>query len=437
MPQNKTSFRENIDSLLDELKLAIQWDRPSILVAVHPSRLGQQKAERELQRRLEDLGQRVIKIQANAEAGLVQPLFQAGERAKTSVFFISNLERAEGAGNRDAYKTLNLHREAFVENKTRVVLWLTPSEATHLANDAPDFWAFRHRVLEFTAPRALSLCLPAGVLLWHVRELEAPRDEIEEKIAAHLRLLSELPDRAEAVAARIELLCVLGHLHWSLGNLEQARERLSDAMAMTRKFQLSDPHSRVLNGLAIIHYERAEYNPCLAFYEEALQAHPRDSLLWINASFALGALGKNSVAVSYGKKAARLDSSNAKIWNRLGYVFIALGRTDEAIACYRRATELAPTCAPCYVSLAIGYSQIGLLGEARSVLEQARQHSDQGDFYFQVYEEALLGRPDLALERLGRALSSKRMARIQVERDPNLRLLLDEASLQAVLSSGE
>jgi len=437
MPQNKTSFRENVDSLLDELKLAIQWDRPSILVAVHPSRLGQEKAEKELERQLENLGQGVIRIQANKEADFIQPLVQAGERSKTSVFFLSNLERAEGAKNRDAYKTLNLHREAFVENKARVVLWLTPSEATHLANYAPDFWAFRHRVLEFTAPRALSLRLPAGILLWHVRERQAPPGETEEKIAAHLRLLSELPDRAEAVAARIELLYVLGHLHWSMGNLGQAQERLSEAIALTRKFQLTEPHSRALNGLAIIHYERAEYGRCLAFYEEALQAHPGDGILWINASFALCAVGKNSVAVSYGKKAARLDSSNARIWNRLGYVFAALGKTDEAIACYRRASELAPTDAACSVSLAIGYSQMGLLREAHSMLDRARQHSGQDNVYFRIYEEALLGRRGLALERLAQALSSKQIARIQVARDPNLRLLLDEASVQAVLSSGE
>lgn len=428
------SFRENIDSLLDELKLAIRWERPSILIAVHPSRLGREKAEQELQRRLEHLGQGVVRIQASREADFLRPLFQVREGTKAPIFFISNLDRAEGTDRRDAYNALNLHRETFVENKTKAVLWLTPTEAAHLASYAPDFWAFRHRVLEFTAPRALSLRLPAGVLLWHVREVEADPDAVEERIAGHLKLLSEMPDRAEAIAARIELLYTLGHLYWSLGDLEQAQARLSDAIALTKKFQFPNPQSRALNGLAIIHYEKTEYPRSAALYEEMLQSHPHDALLWINAAFALCALGKNSAAISHGKKAARMDSSNAGVWNRLGYLFAAIGKTDEAVVCYTRASELAPTHAPYYISLAIGYSQIGLLPEARALLEQARKYSEPGQHYLRVYEEAVLGRLDLALEELTRMLSSKQVARIQVERDPNLRLLLDEMSMQAVLS---
>ena len=50
------SFDENIDILFDEIVLAEQWGRPSLLLAVHKSKFGQEKAEKVLEARLAEKG---------------------------------------------------------------------------------------------------------------------------------------------------------------------------------------------------------------------------------------------------------------------------------------------------------------------------------------------------------------------------------------------
>jgi tetratricopeptide (TPR) repeat protein len=42
-----------------------------------------------------------------------------------------------------------MHREYFVEANIRAIFWLSKYEAKQCSRFAPDFWAFRHKVVEF------------------------------------------------------------------------------------------------------------------------------------------------------------------------------------------------------------------------------------------------------------------------------------------------
>ena len=69
------------------------------------------------------------------------------------MFFISGIGRNNDAGRGVIYRALNFQRELLVENRIILVLWLGTPEAAELALQAPDFWAFRHRVVEFAPDR--------------------------------------------------------------------------------------------------------------------------------------------------------------------------------------------------------------------------------------------------------------------------------------------
>jgi hypothetical protein len=69
------------------------------------------------------------------------------------VFFVTGIGRNDEPERRDIYRALNFHREMLVENRVILVLWLAAAEAAELPYLAPDFWAFRHRVVEFAPDR--------------------------------------------------------------------------------------------------------------------------------------------------------------------------------------------------------------------------------------------------------------------------------------------
>lgn len=147
------AFKQGIASLMDEINLASKWSRPSILVAVHKGSAGQAKARAGLKKGVEAIGKKVRNIEANREnINVIQSILKVPERANT-VFFISGIGRNSETESRSIYRALNFHREILVENRIILVLWLGASEAAELPRLAPDFWAFRHRVVEFAPDR--------------------------------------------------------------------------------------------------------------------------------------------------------------------------------------------------------------------------------------------------------------------------------------------
>ncbi len=422
------SFDENIESLFEELKLSIQWDRPSILLAVHKTLPGQIKAGNALEEKLIGHGQNVVKIEVNHESSnAIQSALQTPDRDKT-VFFISNIDRGGGEDGKAAYEALNIYREHIVENQIRAVFWLTISEALALPHSAPDFWAFRHRVVEFASPRAAkNIGLPAGILIWHIQSSNDSPAKLKEKILGRERLLKELPARPESLSTRMELLYTLGYLYWSLGDIPKATQSLTTGISLSENRELFKIRSWLQNGLAIINYEAGDYQKVFEIYAKLTTESPRDALLWINLSAVLCALGKNSEAIVQGKKAVEKGSTSARLWKSLGYIYVSIGRLDDAAACFKKAIECMPTNGLLYASLAVCFSVMGLPDEAAEQLSLARKFSGDQSFYPMLYEEAIRGTPEKSVSLLKAAVQAGHISKIDIRRDLNIHILLDDA----------
>lgn len=147
------SFKEGVEILADEIELAVRWQRPSILLAIHAAKSEQPKAQRALGKAIQQLDQKVMAVRATPAApDLITAMCKFNGREQ-AVFFASGLGKASDPANRRIFNALNMKRERLVEFGIRVVFWLTESEAAEMPYYAPDFWAFRHRVVEFASSR--------------------------------------------------------------------------------------------------------------------------------------------------------------------------------------------------------------------------------------------------------------------------------------------
>src|SRR3990172_12130228 len=76
------AFKEGIASLMDEIQLAFQWSRPSILVAVHKGSAGQEKARSKLKQEIEATGRKVQSIEADkGNLNVIQTILKSPNRA--------------------------------------------------------------------------------------------------------------------------------------------------------------------------------------------------------------------------------------------------------------------------------------------------------------------------------------------------------------------
>ena len=434
IPPTRLSFEENISTLLEELLLAAQWHRPSILLVVHKSKFGQAKAETTLEARLSERGHPVAHITVDKDRSDIPHLITSTPAAEQTTFFVSNLDWGGGEDRRDAYRALNIYRELFVDHHLKVVFWLTVNEAATLARYAPDFWAFRHRVIEFIGQRLpRKVDLPAGALLWDIQNSVDPADTLEARVAVREELLARLPNSMEARSARVDLLYNLGYLYWMRGNTGKAADDFNAALHLIGQALAGPIRSGILNGLAIIAYEANDRDRAMSLLQQALQDDPENACLMMNQSATAAALGRNLEAIALAKKALKNSPRDPRMWGAQGYIFAAMGKFDESITSFTKAAELAPRSAIYAAALAICYDLVERPDQAVRQLDLARDRArDQMPVYLDIYEAALFGDSSKSLQLAQSAVRLNQLSPLELRRDPSLRLLFDTAQIDKI-----
>jgi tetratricopeptide (TPR) repeat protein len=355
-----------------------------------------------------------------------------------------------------------------VEDKVRAVFWLTEREAAELPRRAPDFWAFRHWVVEFLeAPRVEQAAQRAGELAWRGFEERLPPEERKARIDLRERLLAELPETEETAAARAELHYTLGGLcHWDR-KYEKALAHFRVAHDLAERLGNTQLRAWSLNGLGNVYDDLGRYEEAIAAYQRAIELDPEVAYLHNNLGNVYRAQGRHEEAIAAYQQAIDLDPEFAYPHNNLGNVYADLGRYEEAIAAYQRAIALDPEDAVYHYNLGIAYQHAGRYEEAIAAYQRAID-LDPGNAAFQAsfaavcrelgrekdYEqhihrarelmanesdynkaciESIAGNADAALKYLAKALERAPGDCNLARRDPDLAFIRDDPRFQALV----
>src|SRR5512140_290789 len=266
-------FDDRVDILFRELELAAKWQCPSLLLAIYSSEFVHGDAALALENRLGDLGQKAHHIVVKGEDDADIPLLVSELKdLQDTVVFVDGLRWGCSQADFDAYRCLDKHREFFIENRIRVVFWLTETEAIHLAHYAPDCWTLRHRVIEFVEsprpeqiqPQLADIPCPMPDDLSGTGEVE----DLDAKINLRAALLTDLPESVESTAARANLLLTLGILHWRRGDYDQSLQYLNTSLELAARLQDNRFEALCFNALALV-------DTALGKTKEAIQAYTR------------------------------------------------------------------------------------------------------------------------------------------------------------------
>lgn len=299
------SFNERLAILYSELSLAVKWQRPSILIAVYLSEIIRAQAQNTLSSRLEAIHQKVAAVRVNAREFDIPLGLSQDPAGENTVFYVSGLKWGGGKRGFNAFRALNMRREFFVDYQIRAVFWLTLKEARLLPRRAPDFWAFRHVVVEFYDIPILKGDIPLvdQSTLALLPEDIAPMVNLSMKKQAQGRGDEALDLLNEALVVHPDnpgLWMALGNFYLYLGFMEAAvdvflRILRTDSENISACYRLGKAY------LGLNHYQ------------QAIRAFLR---------------------------ATRLNPSHAPSWQELGKIYQHMDRTDAATKAYRTLLEL-------------------------------------------------------------------------------------------------
>ena len=391
MTEIKDPIEARVSRLGNYLIRAHKYNKASILFALYLSEYVRADVEKEIRQLLNEQGLEVLSVDAGEYKDLPS-FFSSGSSGQT-VFFVHNLEK----GFPEALRYLNFKREEIIEHGVKVVFWVTDKELTRIGNEAPDFFAFRNRVVEFIEVPLAKELRPALVEFALETEYRS-LDEIKRGIELKETLLSELSKDDEITGY---LLNSLGILNFQTSSYKKAIEYYEKALGIAREIGDRYGEENAHGNLGNAYNNLGQVEKAIEYYEKALgiakeigdRQGEGNSLG--NLGNAYNILGQVEKAIEYYEQVLVItkeigDKRNEGIWlGNLGLAYSNLGQVEKAIEYYEKALGIAKE---------IGDKRgegadLGNLGLAYSILGQIEKA-------IEYYEQALVIAKEIG-DRLG------------------------------------
>ena len=261
MTELKDPLEARVSRLGNYLIRAHKYNKASILFALYLSEYVRVDVEKEIKKLLKEQGLGSIGVDAGEHKDL--PSFFSLTNSDHTVFFVHNMEK----GFPESLKYLNFKREEIIEHGVKAVFWVTDKELTRIGNEAPDFFAFRNRVVEFVEVPLAEEHRPALVEFALETDYKS-LDEIKRSIEFKETLLSELSKDDEISGY---LLNSLGILCNQIGLYKKAIEYHEKALVIAQEIGDRQGEGNALGNLGLAYSNLGQVRKAIEYHEQALE----------------------------------------------------------------------------------------------------------------------------------------------------------------------
>jgi tetratricopeptide (TPR) repeat protein len=295
-----------------------------------------------------------------------------------------------------ALAVMNYKRENFrAQISGPLVLWVPEYALQAIIEGAPDFWAWRSGVFEFTLSQ--EMIGKAWLAVKPERDqIELERMTLEEK-RNRIQLLSGLlteyevrrdADFPEITAIRMDLQNRIGMLYYMLGDYDHALGFFKREHKIAEESNNKVGIAISMQNIGIIHQERGDYAAALAEFEKSLKIY---KTLGDRASIAtslhqLGMIhhsrGDYEVAMAEYEKALKIKealgdrASIANSLHQIGMIYYDRGDYAAALEHYEKSLKIRETLGD-HAGIADSLHQIGMIYYDRGDYAAALEHYEK------------------------------------------------------------
>ena len=356
--QATLTFNEKVDILFNEIDLAIKWSRPSILFAIYSSGTVLSKAKAELEDRLSHLNKKIhiIEISGKKQSNFSSEIFKV-QGLSHSVLFIDDINCNPCEENIGFFNELKRSLEKFIDNRIRVVFWLSEEEVPHFATNAVECWILRHHVVEFQDdPYQTNTLLKTLENTW--QDLDE-KDFMEAASSTAIKEIMDSPEKVEANQFHGNLILMLGILQWRKGNSKEAQNFINVALDIANKIDDLALEGQCQNALSLIQVDTQKVDGTLKAPVETIPlespqtGNVAEPIQIDETSNIVGPSGKTlgnmDVIPEFKERGNDMKESDqiydyktSAEWNEMGNKLLGTGSYNDAINAFIKAIELAP-----------------------------------------------------------------------------------------------
>ncbi|MCK4398125.1 MAG: tetratricopeptide repeat protein, partial [Methanophagales archaeon] len=343
MDEAKATFERRVSRLANYLTRAYKYNKPSILFAMYLSEFLRSDVEKSLERALVEQGLEVVSVDAGDNKDL--PAFFSATNSGNYVFSVRNMDK----GFPEVLQYLNFKREELVEHHVKAVFWVREAELARISLEAPDFFAFRNRVVEFMEVPTTKERRPALVEFALETEYKS-LEEIKRSIELKEKLLSELSAEAEISGY---LLSSLGVLYGQIGSYKKSIEYHEKALKIAQAIGDRRGEGNQLGNLGNAYSALGQVERAIKYYEQALAiakeiGDRRNEGAWLgNLGNGHSDLGQVERAIKYYEQALAISKEigdrhgEGNALGNLGLAYYGLGQVERAIKYYEQALAIS------------------------------------------------------------------------------------------------
>jgi tetratricopeptide (TPR) repeat protein len=389
-----------------------------------------------LERSLVEIGQQVVQFAVDDRHFDIPLLLSRRSDLDCSVFSVTGLSKGGGNEGANAYRALNMRREHFVDHSIRVIIWLVKAEANDLSRHAPDFWAFRHRVVDFNdSQNEADPAVSIKELSEQAQGFQGQPGVLDEKIKWHEAMLTRLPKQSESMKAQMHLLSTLASLYQLKKAYGQSIRSLKQGLVIARELDDSRSLGRYWENLGSIYRVLNQTSRAIRAYRKAMRFCPEDADIRIKLGEIYLGQNRLEAALHAFKNATRVNPQNANAWINLGHFYHGEKRIPDAIIAYQHAIQLDPLNFLANSSLVASYHLLGKDDLAEEQRKRIQPMVESENEYNKAVFEAVCGNTNEALNFLAIALGKGQVSNNGVLHDPNFNFIRDDPRFEQLSGS--
>lgn len=341
MTKGERTFQANTEALFEELSSAFEWDHPCIIIVISNDFWVKTRAMDALKNKLvsED-GFKVISLNfaSHSDEELVRSLKTLPQGK--SIYFATNIIGSNSKGKDTfSYRALNMQRETFIEDKIKIVFWLSEQEAALLPVHAPDFWAFRHRVIIFFDSKpTLNLSMAGSMFLWHADVVELSTEQIKNQVT-DLLIALEHESSKNSIEQKTKILSELSKYYWMLGDRHKSQAYSEQGLLLNNSQLANRDLVNLWISKAADQLCNKKFTESQTIIEKIKSVFSDDPLIAMNLALILVFSSRKKEGISMARGIAERFDNNPQLSGQLGYLLYLSGMLDEASKYFEIASE--------------------------------------------------------------------------------------------------